>query len=93
MVTITAVNDDAYTGNRTVAVSGTAVNSVGITDPDDVTLTITDDDVPAGCESGDIWCATVEYAASAASDPAGRKRLTTWGYTEHNMLQMREFVY
>ena len=59
VVTITAVNDDAYTGNQTVAVSGTAVNSVGITDPDDVTLTIRDDDIPAGCESGDILCATV----------------------------------
>ena len=47
VVTITAVNDDAVTGNRTVAVSGTAVNSVGITDPDDVTLTITDDDTAA----------------------------------------------
>ena len=47
VVTITAVNDDAYTGNRTVAVSGTAVNSVGVTDPDDVTLTITDDDTAA----------------------------------------------
>ena len=74
-MTITAVNDDAYTGNRMVAVSGTAVNSVGITDPDDVTLTITDDDVPAGCESGDIWCATVEYADRFPSDAAGRKPL------------------
>ena len=46
VVTITAVNDDAYTGNRTVAVSGTAVNSAGVTDPDDVTLTIREDDEP-----------------------------------------------
>ena len=50
VVTITAVNDDAYTWNRTVAVSGTAVNSVGITDPDDVTLTIREDeDIPDRC--------------------------------------------
>ena len=75
VVTITAVNDDAYTGNRTVAVSGTAVNSVGITDPDDVTLTIIDDDIPAGCESGDIWCGTVRYADRFPSDAAGRKPL------------------
>ena len=75
VVTITAVNDDAYTGNRTVAVSGTAVNSAGITDPDDVTLTITDDDIPAGCESGDIWCGTVRYADRFPSDAAGRKPL------------------
>ena len=79
MVTITAVNDDAYTWNRTVAVSGTAVNSVGITDPDDVTLTIReDDDIPAGCESGDIWCGTVRYADRFPSDAAGRKPLR-WG--------------
>ena len=75
VVTITAVNDDVYTGNRTVAVSGTAVNSAGITDPDDVTLTITDDDIPAGCESGDIWCGTVRYADRFPSDAAGRKPL------------------
>ena len=75
VVTITAVNDDAYTGNRTVAVSGTAVNSVGITDPDDVTLTITDDDIPVGCESGDIWCGTVGYTDRFPSDAAGRKPL------------------
>ena len=75
VVTITAVNDDAYTGNRTVAVSGTAVNSVGITDPDDVTLTITDDDIPVGCESGDIWCGTVGYTDRFPSDAAGIKPL------------------
>ena len=46
-VTITAVDDDAYTGDRNVAVSGASSNDVGVTDPDDETLTITDDDVPA----------------------------------------------
>ena len=75
VVTITAVNDDAYTGNRTVAVSGTAVNSVGVTDPDDVTLAITDDDIPAGCEIGDIWCGTVGFTDRFPSDDAGRKPL------------------
>ena len=75
VVTITAVNDDVYAGNRTVAVSGTAVNSAGVTDPDDVTLTITDDDIPAGCESGDIWCGTVRYTDRFPSDAAGRKPL------------------
>ena len=43
-VTITAVDDDAYTGDRNVAVSGAASNNVGVTDPDDMTLTITDDE-------------------------------------------------
>ena len=58
-----------------MAVSGTAVNSVGVTDPDDVTLTIIDDDIPAGCEIGDIWCGTVRYADRFPSDAAGRKPL------------------
>ena len=93
VVTITAVNDDAYTGNRTVAVSGTAVNSVGITDPDDVTLTITDDDVPAGCESGDILCSTVvEYADRFPSDAAGRKPLH-WYHMDHDDQDMLEFTH
>ena len=46
-VTITAVDDDDYIGNRQVTVSGSASNDVGVTDPDDVLLTIIeDDDVP-----------------------------------------------
>ena len=92
VVTITAVNDDAYTGNQTVAVSGTAVNSVGITDPDDVTLTIRDDDIPAGCESGDILCATVEYTDRFPSDAAGRKPLH-WYHMDHDDQDMLEFVH
>ena len=45
-VTITAVNDDVDAADQTVTVSGTAsINTV--TAPSDLTLTITDDDVPA----------------------------------------------
>ena len=43
-VTITAVDNSTYTGNRQVTVSGSATNETGVTDPDDVTLTITEDD-------------------------------------------------
>ena len=43
-VTITAVNDSAYAGDREVTVSGSAENDIGVDNPDDVTLTITDDD-------------------------------------------------
>ena len=43
-VTITANNNDVDAPGKTVRVSGTASNSQGVTDPDDVTLTITDDD-------------------------------------------------
>ena len=63
VVTITAVNDDAVTGNRTVAVSGTAVNSVGVTDPDVVTLTITDDDTAAGKVTLALTPATINESA------------------------------
>ena len=92
VVTITAVNDDAYTGNRMVAVSGAAVNSVGITDPDDVTLTIREDDAPAGCESGDIWCVTVRYADRFPSDAAGTKPLY-WYHVDHDDQDMLEFAH
>ncbi len=45
-VTITAVNNDVDAADRTVTVSATAENEQGITNPDAVTLTITDDEVP-----------------------------------------------
>ena len=44
-VTITAVNDAVYTGDREVTVSGAASNTVGVADTEDATLTITDDEV------------------------------------------------
>ena len=43
-VTITAVDDNDYNGDREVTVSGYAVNSNGVTHPDNVTLAITEDD-------------------------------------------------
>ena len=43
-MTITAHNNDVDAPNKTVRVSGSASNSQGVTDPADVTLTITDDD-------------------------------------------------
>ena len=46
-VTITAVNNDVDALDKTVTVSATATNGQGITAPDNVTLTITDDDAPA----------------------------------------------
>ena len=43
-VTITAVDNTIDAPDKTVTVSATASNSVGVVDPADVTLTITDDD-------------------------------------------------
>ena len=45
------------------------------------TITITVAGTPAGCQTGDLWCATVVYSGSTASnatEPAGRK-LLVWG--------------
>ena len=43
-VTITAVNNPADEPDKTIQVQGTATNTQGITDPEDVELTITDDE-------------------------------------------------
>ena len=43
-VTLTAVDNEVEAPDRSVTVSGMAVNTVGVTDPAPVTLTITDDD-------------------------------------------------
>ena len=44
-VTVTGVDNDVDAADRTVTVSGTASNAVGVTDPADVVLTLTDDEV------------------------------------------------
>ncbi len=45
-VEITANNNDIYSGDKTVTVSGKATNILGLLGPSDVTLTILDDDNP-----------------------------------------------
>ena len=45
-VTITGVNNREHSPNKEISVSGTAVNSQGVTDPDPVTLALFDDDGP-----------------------------------------------
>ena len=47
-VTVTAVNDTTDSPDKIVTVSGSASNSVGVTQPSGVTLTITDDDAAPG---------------------------------------------
>ena len=53
VVTMTAVNNNVHEGDKTVTVSGTATNSQGITAPQSVTLTITDDELPPGLSIAD----------------------------------------
>ena len=66
-----------------MAVSGTAVNSVGVTDPDDVTLTIRDDDAPAGKVTLELTPATINESGTGnastvtASVPSASSATTT----------------
>ncbi len=67
-VRITANNNDADTPDNTVRVSGTADNSHGVTDPDDVTLTLTDDDA--------VPVMTLEVSPTAIVEAAGNSTVT-----------------
>ena len=44
-VTLTAVDNAVHSGNKSVTISGTATNGLGIDQPQDQTLTIEDDDI------------------------------------------------
>ena len=67
-VTITANNNDVDTPDKTVRVSGTASNSQGVTDPSDVTLTITDDDAAP--------VMTLEVSPAVMAEAAGSSTVT-----------------
>ena len=67
-VTITTNNNDVDTPNKTVRVSGAADNSHGVTDPADVTLTITDDDAAP--------VMTLEVRPAVIAEAAGNSAVT-----------------
>ena len=78
-------NDDDET--LTLSIDEPHIKSGGTNDT--ATVNITDNDDPVGCESGDLWCATVVYSGSAASNaskPSGRK-LLIWGSGGGDMFQ------
>ena len=78
-------NDDDET--LTLSIDEPHIKSGGTNDT--ATVNITDNDDPVGCESGDIWCATVVYSGSTASNaskPSGRK-LLIWGSGGGDMFQ------
>ena len=84
-VTITAVDNAVHAPDKTVTVSATAANDAGVTNPQDVTLTITDDDNadPTGAPTIDdttpMVGETLTADASRVSDPDGPASLTfTW---------------
>ena len=67
-VTIRANDNDVDTPDKTVRVSGTASNSQGVTDPSDVTLTITDDDAAP--------VMTLEVSPAVMAEAAGSSTVT-----------------
>ena len=80
-VTITAVDNDTDEDDRSVTVSGAATNSQGVTDPSDVTLTITDDDgAPSlsidspSVTEGDAGSANLNFTVTLG--PASDKEVT-----------------
>ena len=80
-VTITAVDNSEDELDKSVTVSGTAANSQGVTDPSDVTLTITDDDAEPelsisspSVNEGDSGTANLEFTVSL--DAASGKQVT-----------------
>ena len=64
-VTVTAVDNSEDESDKSVTVSGTAVNSQGITQPSNVTLTVTDDD---GAPSLSIGSASVTEGNGATAN-------------------------
>ena len=86
-VTITAVNDQSYTGDRTVTVSGASSDAAIAAHPDDETLTIEEDEAGSApeavqnlaAEAGDQQVKlTWERPTQAGSDPiTGYKWIVT----------------
>ena len=67
-VTLTAADNAADAPDKTVTVSGTATNAQGITQPTNVTLTITDDDA--------LPTVTLALSATAVTEAGGQATVT-----------------
>ena len=87
VVTITAANNDVDAPDKTVTVSATATNDRGVTDPQAVTLTITDDDLvelsvdDVSVAEGDSGSTTLEFTVTL--DPAAKGEVTVdWATTD-----------
>ena len=74
-VTITAVNNNVDTPNKTVTVSGSASGGLGVANPTDKTLTITDDDTRGVTVSTDNLTVTeggsANYTVKLDTEPTG----------------------
>ena len=80
VVTITAANNTVDAPDKTVTVSATATNDRGVTNPQDVTLTITDDDLvelsvdDVSVAEGDSGSTTLQFTVTL--DPAATGEVT-----------------
>ena len=80
VVTITAANNDVDAPDKTVTVSATATNDRGVTAPQAVTLTITDDDLvelsvdDVSVAEGDSGSTTMQFTVTL--DPAAKGEVT-----------------
>ena len=79
-VTVTAVDNAVDAPDKVVMVSATAANPQGVTAPEDVTLTIVDDDEPvlsiddASVDEGDSGSTTMQFTVML--DPSARGEVT-----------------
>ena len=79
-VTITPADNSANDGDKVITVSGTVAGVTGVTGPEDVTLTITDDEMPVMVLSlnyTDVTEGSSQYVYITATLPAARTVDTT----------------
>ena len=83
-VMITAVDNDIDEPDKMVTVSGSAKNTQGITNPPDVTLTITGDDkasITAPASVAVIEGSSTDLLVALSSQPTGRVTVTATGHS------------
>ena len=85
MVTITAVDNNVDAPDKMVTVSAVVSNDIGVTAPEDVILTIADDDLPPVADAGGPQTVTegdtVTLDGSGSSDPKGLPITYSWVQT------------
>ena len=80
-VTLSGVDDEVSTGNRTVTVRGAADNDIGVVDPPPVTLTVTDDEAAPALAIGDATGAEADGAVVftvTRTGAVGAEATATW---------------
>ena len=82
-VTITAVDNDRDERDKTVKVLGSATNTQGVTNPSDLTLTITNDDhalISAPTSVAVTEGGSTDFLVALSAQPSGTVTVTVTGY-------------